>query len=267
MMNSPFRGTFRVSQTYKGASHKGLDLVGVTSNEIYSTTSGVVEIAGNNDPKGFGIYVRIRDGKNVYYYGHMKATKVKVGDKVNAGCLIGIMGSTGNSTGPHCHYEMRVNANSNDFVNISTLSRIPNAIGSYEMPYLKYRVKALGNDKYYPWVHDYNICDSNGYAGVSGKQIDGLQMSYTGGNIEYRVHLLGGKWLPWVLNYDNTTINGYAGIYGQVIDAIEIKPIAGKTVILRSSVSGKDYYPWVENNSTYAGSIGKGIDRVQASVF
>ena len=45
-MNSPYKGKFRVSQEFKGSAHDGLDLVGVSSKNIYSTIDGVVEFAG-----------------------------------------------------------------------------------------------------------------------------------------------------------------------------------------------------------------------------
>lgn len=80
---SPYKGKFRVSQEFKGTAHQGLDLVGVDSKEIYATVDGVVQVSGNNDPNGFGIYVRILgDDGNLYYYGHMSSTVVKVGDRV-----------------------------------------------------------------------------------------------------------------------------------------------------------------------------------------
>ena len=109
---SPYKGKFRVSQEFKGTAHQGLDLVGVDSKSLYATIDGKVEIAGNNDPNGFGTYVRLRgkDG-NTYYYGHMSSVAVKVGDTVKCGDVIGHEGSSGKSTGSHCHYEVRKTLN------------------------------------------------------------------------------------------------------------------------------------------------------------
>ena len=136
-MNSPYNGRFRVSQTFKGKAHQGMDLVGLDSKEIHSTVNGTIEIAGYNDPFGFGRYVRIRqDGTGYhYYYGHMSQTLVKVGDQVQIGTLIGIEGSTGNSTGSHCHYEMRQTLAKSSFGNISEISSIPNRLGIYDDKY------------------------------------------------------------------------------------------------------------------------------------
>lgn len=114
-MNSPFMGDFYVSQCYKPGVHNGLDIVAISSTDIHSTVKGTVEYSGweNNDNhyQGFGLYVCIRtEYKNkpaFVYFGHLSETTVKTGDKVEITQKIGIQGSTGNSTGPHCHYEIR----------------------------------------------------------------------------------------------------------------------------------------------------------------
>ena len=62
-MNSPYCGKFRISQGFKGATHDGLDLVGIDSKEIHATATGKVVFAGwqnaNNHSEGFGQYVVI----------------------------------------------------------------------------------------------------------------------------------------------------------------------------------------------------------------
>lgn len=141
-MNSPYNGRFRVSQTFKGASHDGLDLVGVDSKEIHSTVNGVVEKAGwenvLNHKQGFGLYVRIKqDGTaDRYYFGHMSQVKVKKGQIVKIGDVIGIEGSTGKSTGSHCHYCIRTNGSKSQVKNVSAISGIPNKLGTYDDGYL-----------------------------------------------------------------------------------------------------------------------------------
>lgn len=111
-MNSPFCGKFRVSQQYKPGQHDGLDLVGIDSKEVHTTVSGTVRFAGwenpNDHAQGFGQYVCIRGTDGLfYYYGHLSQIKVKTGQTVTCTDVIGIEGSTGHSTGPHCHYEIR----------------------------------------------------------------------------------------------------------------------------------------------------------------
>ena len=114
-MNSPFMGDFKVSQKFIPKVHDGLDLVALESAEVHATERGTVVYAGwenNDDPKqGFGLYVCVRttykDRDAYVYYGHLSETKVRTGDEVKIMDVLGIEGSTGNSTGPHLHYELR----------------------------------------------------------------------------------------------------------------------------------------------------------------
>lgn len=111
-MNSPFCGKFRVSQQYKPGTHDGLDLVGIDSKEVHATVSGTVHYAGWENPsvhtQGFGQYVCIRGTDGLfYYYGHLSELRVRTGQAVACTDVIGIEGSTGHSTGSHCHYEIR----------------------------------------------------------------------------------------------------------------------------------------------------------------
>lgn len=140
-MNSPYNGNFKVTQEYKGASHDGLDLVGIDSKEIHSTVNGVVEFAGwensNNHSQGFGQYVKIIDNKTGYgfYYGHLSTIKVKAGQSVKITDVIGIEGNTGNSTGSHCHYCIRKNGKGTH-IDVSNYSGIPNKLGTYNDGYI-----------------------------------------------------------------------------------------------------------------------------------
>ena len=140
-MNSPYNGNFKVTQEYKGASHDGLDLVGIDSKEIHSTVNGVVEFAGwensNNHSQGFGQYVKIIDNKTGYgfYFGHLSTIKVKVGQSVKITDVIGIEGNTGNSTGSHCHYCIRKNGKGTH-IDVSNYRGIPNKLGTYNDGYI-----------------------------------------------------------------------------------------------------------------------------------
>lgn len=139
-MNSPYMGNFKVTQEYKGATHDGLDLVGQDSKNIHSTVNGVVEFAGWENPgnhsQGFGQYVKIVDSATGYgfYFGHLSSIKVKAGDKVKITDVIGVEGSTGNSTGSHCHYCIRKNGKGTH-IDVSEFSGIPNKIGVYNDGY------------------------------------------------------------------------------------------------------------------------------------
>lgn len=131
-MNSPYQGRFYVSQGYYPNKHDGLDLVGVDSKEIHATQKGTVHYAGWENPlnhsQGFGQYVCIKgiDGW-FYYFGHLSQIKVSVGQTVKITDVIGIEGSTGYSTGSHCHYEVRKGFYKGAVVlNVCSLSGIPN---------------------------------------------------------------------------------------------------------------------------------------------
>ena len=106
-MNSPYMGKFQISQAYKGAAHDGLDLVGIDSKEIHATATGEVVFAGwenpSNHSQGFGQYVVILADGLYYHYGHLSEIRVSVGQQVRCTDVIGIEGSTGSSTGSHCH--------------------------------------------------------------------------------------------------------------------------------------------------------------------
>lgn len=88
------------------AFHAGLDLVAPEGAEVRATADGSVIFAGLNG--GYGKMVEVRHAKGVTTrYGHLSAILVSPGEKVAAGDIIGRVGSTGRSTGPHLHYETR----------------------------------------------------------------------------------------------------------------------------------------------------------------
>lgn len=88
--------------------HSGIDLPGHTGDNVYATANGVVKKV-NQDPT-IGKFVRIRHKYGFdTIYGHLSAQKVQYGDSVRIGNVIGIVGSTGRSTGPHLHYGITKN--------------------------------------------------------------------------------------------------------------------------------------------------------------
>jgi murein DD-endopeptidase MepM/ murein hydrolase activator NlpD len=88
--------------------HIGIDTGIQVGTPIKATMDGKVVFAGWNT-EGYGNLVVIENGKYKTYYAHQSELKVKTGDTVTAGTVIGLSGTTGNSTGPHLHYEVRVN--------------------------------------------------------------------------------------------------------------------------------------------------------------
>lgn len=88
--------------------HPGLDFKGKTGDPVKCTASGKVVFSGRAG--GYGNCVRIRHANNLEtWYGHLSRISVREGQRVSVGELIGKVGSTGRSTGPHLHYEVRRN--------------------------------------------------------------------------------------------------------------------------------------------------------------
>ncbi len=98
---------YRIDPVYKVTKfHAGLDFTAPQGTPIYATADGVVKEADYN-AGGFGNHVIISHGYGYEtLYGHMYRIKTKVGARISRGEVIGYVGSTGKSTGPHCHYEV-----------------------------------------------------------------------------------------------------------------------------------------------------------------
>jgi murein DD-endopeptidase MepM/ murein hydrolase activator NlpD len=88
--------------------HSGLDISAQRGQSVYATADGVVQSAGYTGDYGNLIVIKHEFGLSTRY-GHLSAYKVKVGDTVKRGDVIGLVGSTGRSTGAHLHYEILVN--------------------------------------------------------------------------------------------------------------------------------------------------------------
>lgn len=98
MRTDPFTG--------KRMFHSGIDFAGKKGSDIMAVASGVVVWAGKRS--GYGNLVEINHGNGYHTrYGHNSKILVKVGQTVKKGQVIALMGSTGRSTGPHCHFEVR----------------------------------------------------------------------------------------------------------------------------------------------------------------
>lgn len=137
----PFTGIFKETCEYgrrgnlwKSGMHGGTDLVGITSEKVYSICNGVVERAGY-DKGGFGNYVRIKENgtENRIYLAHLSKIYVKIGQNVEYTTVVGLMGSTGNSTGKHTHVEIRQFSGGKAIkkLNASNYMGIPNKVGEY----------------------------------------------------------------------------------------------------------------------------------------
>jgi murein DD-endopeptidase MepM/ murein hydrolase activator NlpD len=97
--SDPFRGT--------AAMHAGVDIPGSIGTPIYATADGIISHAGRQG--GYGNLVQINHGRGIETrYGHLSTILVADNTRVRRGQMIGLMGSTGRSTGSHLHYEVRV---------------------------------------------------------------------------------------------------------------------------------------------------------------
>ena len=98
--SDPFRG--------RAAMHAGIDLAGPMGTPIYATADGVVGRSEWNNG-GYGNLVEIDHGQGIQTrYGHLSQRIAQAGQRIHRGDLIGLMGSTGRSTGSHLHYEVRI---------------------------------------------------------------------------------------------------------------------------------------------------------------
>ncbi|MNS37752.1 Murein DD-endopeptidase MepM [compost metagenome] len=99
--------------TGQNKMHTGLDIAASSGTPVKAPASGTVSFAGWNG--GYGNYVVIDHGNGLQTaYAHMSAINVKRGQRVTAGTQVGRVGSTGMSTGPHMHFEVKRNG---QFVN------------------------------------------------------------------------------------------------------------------------------------------------------
>jgi len=90
----------------KTKGHNGLDFGIPVGTAIYAAADGTVTRA-DMDSTGYGLHVRIQHADCMTLYGHLQSLSVKAGQVVRAGQVIGESGNTGNSTGPHLHFEIR----------------------------------------------------------------------------------------------------------------------------------------------------------------
>ena len=97
-------------ESIRSYGHTGLDIAAPAGTSIKAAADGTVTFSGYSG--GYGYVVKMSHGNGIEtYYGHCSASYVSAGEKVEAGDTIAAVGSTGNSTGNHLHFEVRVNGN------------------------------------------------------------------------------------------------------------------------------------------------------------
>lgn len=108
----PVTGTissrYGVSSSIRASNHTGLDIAATKGTPIKVVADGVITFAEYNG--SYGNLVKVEHGNGLEtWYAHTSKINVKVGQNVNAGDVIALVGNTGNSTGPHLHLEVRIN--------------------------------------------------------------------------------------------------------------------------------------------------------------
>ncbi|MGO4448912.1 M23 family metallopeptidase [Phyllobacterium sp. TAF24] len=104
------------------AFHSGMDFRAISGSSVHATANGTVTEAGYNG--GYGNMVEIDHGNGLSTrYGHMSQILVSVGQKISIGDIVGKVGSTGRSTGPHLHYEVRRNGSAINPAGFLTIGR------------------------------------------------------------------------------------------------------------------------------------------------
>lgn len=280
-------GSNQITQKYKKGIHNGIDIIkyyGQCDNLIAHSDGKVVLIqTGYKNNKlatgmaAYGNCVKIDHGNGYYtLYAHMANVKVKKGDKVKKGQVLGYMGNTGRSFGAHVHFEVFNGSNKIDptpYINADLPNVEPVPVpDTKEVPHAYYRAYA---GKWYSEIKDYNNTNSSGYAGVQGKSMTALAAKSSVGTLKYRVHIKGKGWLSWITAYNiKDSKKGYAGIKGKEIDAVQMTLEGTKDYAVKYRVSpkkSKSWYGWctnLENNAKdgYAGVFGQPIDCIQIQI-
>ena len=266
------KGINRITQGYKNISHKGIDLgrehimgepiIAHSAGTIVSCVSWQKNNKGATGTASYGNYVKIDHGDGYEtLYAHLASVKVKKGQRVKRGEVIGTMGNTGNSYGTHLHFEVRKNGS-----RIDPTKYIDADLPITDRIDVEYRVYVEG--RWLPWVT--NCGDgSDGYAGIFGKGVSALQIASDCATIRYRTHQVGGGWLPWV-----TSVKGWAGVRGKQIDAVQMELVGMEEYKIRyrvTSLKTPDWHGWCDGltdatGDGYAGVIGSPVDGVQIEI-
>lgn len=106
--NYVLTGRFGQASSHWATVHTGLDFAAPTGSPIYAVANGVITDTGRAGPYGNLTIETLTDGSGTeIYYAHQSAINVKIGQTVTGGQMIGRVGATGNTTGPHVHIEVR----------------------------------------------------------------------------------------------------------------------------------------------------------------
>ena len=258
--------TYTINNKTVSDFHLGIDLISARygTDYIVAFDSGKVTYAGYNGGYGNVVYIDHGNGYQTRY-AHQQYLSVKVGDYVNKGDILGFMGATGNVTGPHVHFEVRINGNTvNPYDYVFNGKTFDTSIGYTGI--ITYQGYCGGK-----WQDEVNKCDNtdNGYAGIYGQALTGLRAKPQYGKIYIQVSPLNEDYLEKVCSddYSNGTSNSFAGILGKPNDRVRIWSTCG-FVRYRVHTIEDGYLPWVDSRTTsgpnsFAGIKGHTIDGIQ----
>ena len=245
--------------------HLGIDLISAKygTDYIIAFADGVVSYAGYNGSYGNVVYIDHGNGYQTRY-AHQKYLNVKVGDHVQKGDILGYMGTTGNSTGNHVHFEVRLNGNTIDpydyVFNGKTIDSNTDYTGV--ITYQAYTNR---------WLPEVNKCDNtdDGYAGIGKEPITGIRAKCENGKLYMQVSPLNEDYLEEICsdNYSDNSYNSYAGILGRPIDRVRIRTTKGYATY-RVITLEDGWLPWVDSrtktgDNSYAGIKGHTIIGIQ----
>lgn len=181
MTNLPITNKFQITATYGqqgkywANGHKGIDFV-ANNKTVYATCDGVVRFVGY-DADGWGKYVTVGENNgNIHIFCHLSSIKVEIGQRVNRSSIIGLMGSTGNSTGVHLHYQ--INNSKGTPINPCGHLGIPNEKGTYNSKDFEIKesddMKFNDSDKISKWAEEAvdNVTNLGLMNGVGNKKFD-----------------------------------------------------------------------------------------------
>ncbi len=243
--------------TYSGGGyHGGTDFPVALNSPVYSTCDGEV-VAVTSLTTSYGKHIKIRatvNGSTVYMrYCHLNSFSVSVGDKVSSGQLIGYSGSTGNSTGPHLHYEVR---NANDYYGNASS---PNLNPRYYLPGTSYYFESYETSNNPTGCIDLITGTDDGYIEISGWAFD---RDDTSTQLGIHVYVGGpaGSGAPgysYVANSYRPDVNDFYGVgeYHGYDIKIPVSSIGKKSVYVYAINIGGGNNVEIGNGEAYVGNL------------
>ena len=113
---------------YQADFHTGIDIASIYNSPVVSSAEGEIVFSGHKGSYGKTVLIKHKNGLETLY-AHLATIDVKEGQHVNRGQKIGLLGSSGRSTGPHLHYEVRLEGSPVDPISYIELAKIMNSMG------------------------------------------------------------------------------------------------------------------------------------------